>query len=110
MILPPVGWPDSAFAAEQRRAVGATVEADVDVAVAGHFHRRHACDGTDLFHQFRGDFLGRLAKLLGELERRRHRHFAEIALPRLLDGHRQIDAVADLNMGVKRLETCFSME
>jgi len=30
-----------------------------------------------------------------------HGHFAECALPRLLDGDRQIHAVADLHMGAE---------
>ena len=51
--------------------------------------------------QFGGDLLGRLPQLLGQLERRRHGHFAEIALPRLLDGDREIDAVANLNVRVE---------
>ena len=57
--------------------------------------------GRDLVHQLRGDLLGGLAQLLGELESGRHRHLAEIALPGLLDGHRQIDAVADLYVRVE---------
>jgi len=36
--------------------------------------------------------------LFGELEGRRHRHFAEPALPRLLDYDREIDTVTNLNM------------
>ena len=90
------------LAAQQRRGVGAAVEPDVDVAVAGHFHRRHAGDGADLLDQLGGDLLGRLPQLLGQLKRRRHGHFAELALPRLLDGDRQIDAVADLYVRVER--------
>ena len=51
--------------------------------------------------QFGGDLSGRLPQLLGQLEGRGHGHFAEIALPRLLDGHRQIDAVANLYVRVE---------
>ena len=81
---------------------GAAVEADVDVPVAGDFHRGDARDRTDAVDQFLGDLLRRLAQLLGELEGGRHRHFAEVALPRLLDGDRQIDAVANLNVRAER--------
>ena len=69
--------------------------------------RRHARDRADLVHQFGGDLPRRLAQLLGQLERRRNRHFAEIALPRLLDGHRQIDAVADLNVRAEGARNLF---
>ena len=48
--------------------------------------------------QLRGDFLGRLPQLLGQLKGGRHGHFAEVALPRLFDGDRQIDAVANLDV------------
>ena len=64
--------------------------------------RGHAFDGPDLGRQLRGDLLRRLPQLLGELKGRRHGHLAEIALPRLLDGDREIDAVAGLNVRVKR--------
>ena len=63
--------------------------------------RRHARNRADLLHQFGGDLARRLPQLFGELERGGHGHFAEIALPRLLDGDRQIDAVADLNVRAK---------
>ena len=86
------------LAAQQGRRIGAAVEPDVDVAVAGHFQGGDAGDGADLRRQFRRDLLGRLAQLLGELEGRGDGQFAEIALPRLLDGHREIDAVANLNV------------
>ena len=91
----------SGFAAQQRRRVRAAVEADVEIPVAGHFHGGDARDGADFRHQLGGDFPRRLAQLFGELEGRRHGHFAEIALPRLLDRDRQIDAVADLNVRVE---------
>ena len=102
--------PGSAFAAQQRGAVGAAVEPDVDVAVAGHLHGGHAGDGADFADQFGGDLPGRLAQLFGQLEGAGDGHFAEIALPRLLDGDRQVDAVAGLICARKALETCFSME
>jgi hypothetical protein len=41
------------------------------------------------------------------LEGRRNRHLAEIALPRLLDGYRQIDAVANLYVRVERARYLF---
>ena len=56
------------------------------IAVARYLHRATPGIGADLLGQFRRDLLGSLAQLLGELKRRGHRHFAEIALPRLLDG------------------------
>ena len=82
--------------AQQRIAERPTVQADVDVSVAGHVHRRHAGYGSDFIHQFGRDLFGRLAKLFGQLKGRGHGHFAEIGLPRLLDGYRQIYAVASL--------------
>ena len=101
MIFSPARRGLFGFAAQQRRAQRAAIEPDVDVPVAGHFHGRHAFDGPDLGHQFRGDLPGRLAQLFGQLKRSRHGHFAEIALPRLLDGYRQIEAVAHLYVCVK---------
>ena len=89
------------FAAQQTRRVRAAVQADVDVPVAGHFHGRDAGNGADFLDQLRGNFPRRLAKLFGELEGRGHGHFAEVALPRLLDGHREIDAVTDLYVRVE---------
>ena len=92
---------------KQGGAVGAAVEPHVDVAVAGHLHGRDARDGADLVGQFGGDLLRRLAQLLGELERGGHGHFAEIALPRLLDGEGQIDAVARLNVRTEGARNLF---
>src|SRR5258705_2310094 len=86
------------LATQQRRTVPAAVETYVDVAVAGDFHRLHAVDGPDLFHQLRGDFLRRLTQLFGELKCHRNGHLAELTLTRLLDGYRLIDAVTDLNV------------
>src|SRR5262249_53201346 len=82
-------------AGEQRCAVRAAVEADVDVAVAGDLHRLDATDGADLFGELGGNLLGRLAQLLGELEGGGERNLAELALARLLDVHGQLDAVAN---------------
>ena len=89
------------LAAQQGRRIRAAVEPDVDVAVARHFQGGDAGDRADLLRQFRGDLLRRLAQLFRQLECRGHRHLAEIALPRLLDGDRQVDAVANLNMRVE---------
>ena len=86
------------FAREQRRAIGRAVEPDVDVPAAGHFDFRDALDRANLIGQFRRDLPRRLAQLPGELERRRHGHFAEFALPGLLHGQRQIHPVTGLNM------------
>jgi len=91
------------FAPQQRRCVSAAVEAKIDIAVTRHFERRHAGYRPDLGGQLGRDFLRRLAQSLGKLERRRHRDFAEIALPRLLDGDTQIHAVANLYVRVKRV-------
>ena len=107
MIFSPAPAGSSQFAAQQSGAVGAAVEADVDVAVAGDFHGGDAGDRADLLHQFGGDLFGRLAQLFGELEGGGDGHLAEIALARLLDWHGQIDAVADLNVrtkGARRLD------
>jgi hypothetical protein len=41
------------------------------------------------------------------LEGRRNRHLAEIALPWLLDGYRQIDAVTNLDMRVEGARNLF---
>ena len=72
-----------------------------------HFEGGDAGDGADLSSQFRGDLLRRLAQLLRQLECRGHGHFTEIALPRLLDVHRQIDAVANLYMRVEGARNLF---
>ena len=42
-----------------------------------------------------------MLQLFGQLKRRRHRHFAEICLLRLLDGDRQVDPVPSLDVMVK---------
>ena len=91
-----------ALVRQQRRREGAAVEPQVDVAVAGNLHARHAIDGRHFVHQFLSDLPGGLAQGLGELERGRDRHVAQVALPRLLDGHRQVNAVADLYVCAKR--------
>ena len=98
MIFSPESGAARALAAQQARAVSAAVEPHVEVAVAGDFDGGDAFDRADLRRQFRRDLLRRLPQLLGELERRRHRQLAELALLRLLDGYRQIDAVAGLNV------------
>ena len=90
-----------ALAAHQGRGIGAAVQADIDVPVAGHFHGGDAGDRSDLLRQFGRDLLGRLPQLLGQLEGRGHGHFTELALPRLLDSYRQIDAVANLYVRVE---------
>ena len=96
-----------ALAAQQSRAVRSAIEANVDVAIAGHFHGSHAINRPDLVHQFGGDLPGRLPQLFGQLEGCRHGYFAELALPRLLDTHCQIDAVPDLNMRVESARNLF---
>ena len=57
--------------------------------------------GCRFRHQLRRDLLGRLAQLFGQLEGGGNGHLAEIALPRLFDGYRQIDAVANLYVRAK---------
>ena len=51
--------------------------------------------------QFGGDLARRLLQLFGQLKCGRHGQFAEIALLGLLDGDRQIDAIARLDVIVK---------
>ena len=80
----------------QAGAIGGAVEADIDVPVAGHFQGRHAGNRADLRRQFGGDLLGRLAQLLRQLESGGDGHLPKIALPRLLDIYREIDAVTNL--------------
>ena len=84
-------------------SISAAIEADIDVAVAGDFHRGDACDG----HRFRRPdpprFSRRLLQQLCQLEGGGHRQLAKIALLRLLDRDRQIDSITRRNMGVKRL-------
>ena len=91
------------FAPQQCRGVRAAVEADIDVAVARHFDRRHSGNRPDFGGQFNSNLLRRLAQLLGELKRRRHGEFTEIALPRLVDGNAQVYAIANLYVCVKRV-------
>ncbi len=82
-------------AAQERRAIRAAVEPDIDVAVAGDLHRGDAGDGADLGGKFRGDLFGRLAELARQLKGDGNGELAELALPRLLDGYRLIDAIPD---------------
>ena len=107
MIFSPDRGLGRGLAATAGRAVRAAIEADVDVPVAGHFHGRHAGNRADLVHQFGSDFARRLAQLLGQLEGRRNGHLAEIALPRLLHSNRQVDAVANLDVGVEGVRHLF---
>jgi hypothetical protein len=90
--------------------IGSAVEPDIDVAVAGHLQRCHPRNRPDLGGQLGGDFLRRLAQLFGKLEGCRHRDFAEITLPGLLDHHAQIHAVADRMCARNAAATCFSMD
>ena len=101
MIFWPLPAARSPSPGQQPRAESAAIQPEVQVPVARHLDGRHAFDRPDLGRQLGGDLLGRLAQLLGQLEGRRHRHFAEIALPRLLDRNGDIDAVADQNVCVK---------
>jgi hypothetical protein len=73
-------------AGEQCSRVRRAVQANINVAIARHFHGGHAGDGADFLHQLRRNFARRLAQLFGELESRGHGHIAEVALARLLDG------------------------
>ena len=101
MIFSPPSAVSSQFAAEQSAAVGAAVEPDVDEPVAGDLHGGDAGNGADLVHEFRGDLLGGLAQLFGELEGDRDGHVAQTALAGLLDGYGQFDAVTDQNVCTK---------
>ena len=107
MVLPLDAAVRLGVAAQQRRAVRAAVEPDIDVAVAGDFHRRHALDRAQFLHQFGGDLLRGLPEQLGQLERRGDSHLAEIALPRLLNGDGQIYAVAHLDVRMKGARNLF---
>ena len=88
---------------EEAGAVRGAVEADIDVAVAGHFQRRDALDQTDLGNQLLRDFLRRLAQLLRQLKRDRNGQFAEVRLLGLLNDDLRLYAVTNCNMGLKRL-------
>src|SRR5882724_9134146 len=90
-----------AFAMQQGDAVCATVEPDVDVAVAGDFHRGDAGNGSDFPDELGRDLLRGLAELFGELEGGGDGELAEIALPRLFDRDLKIYAVTGLNMRVE---------
>ena len=83
---------------EEGYTICSAVEPDIDIAVAGHLHGGDARDRPDLADQFGGDFFRRLAQLLGQLEGDRYSHLPEVALPRLLGGYGQVNAIADLNM------------
>ena len=83
---------------EERFGVSGAFKAEIQVAVAGNFHRGNSRDGSDLRGQLRGDLARSLLQQFGQLECRRHRQFAEFRLLGLLDGNRQIDAVPGLNM------------
>ncbi len=78
---------------ERGAAVGAAVEAHVDVAVSGNLESANAGNRTDLRNQLRGDGPRRLPQLFGKLKGHRHGQFAEVRLPRLFEQHRRIDAM-----------------
>ena len=58
-------------------AVSAAVQPHVDVAVAGHFERGHAFDGSQVRPPTPRDRARRLLQLAGQMERDRNRQFAE---------------------------------
>ena len=84
-------------------AIGGAVEADVDVACAGHLQGGDAFDGADLGHQILRDLLRRLSHLPGELKRNRNGELAELGLLRLFDHNLSLHAVTDGDMGLKGL-------
>ncbi len=94
-------------ASQQACPISPAIQADIDVAVAGHFHRRHARNRADLLHQLLCDFARRLPQLFGKRESRRHGHLAEATLPRLLHGDRQIYAITDLDVGAEGARNLF---
>ncbi len=79
-------------AGQQRRGIGAAIEADIDVAVAGDFHRGDAGNLSDCRDEIRGDFLRRLLQTLRELKRDGDGDLAEGSLTRLLQSEIGIDA------------------
>ena len=85
------------------RAVRRAVEADVDVAVAGDFHRGDAFDRADFRNQFLRDLLRGLLQLLGKLKGDRHGQFAEIGLLGLFDRDLRGHAIPYRDMGFKGL-------
>ena len=78
--------------AQQRRGIGAAIEADIDVAVARDFHCGNAGNLSDGRDEIRGDFLRRLLQTLRELKRDGDGDFAEGSLTRLLQSEIGIDA------------------
>jgi hypothetical protein len=113
MIFSPAGGASSVHRiAKQTTGEGAPVESNVDIAVAGDFHRRNIFDGSNAVDQFSRNLFRRLLQLLRELKRNRQRQFAELGLPRLFNSHRNSDAVTDREMGGKCLLNRFfeSME
>ena len=92
MILPAVAAAGVRRAGQQRRAVDAAIEADVDVAVAGDLERRDTGDRPDIGNQLGGDFLRRLLERFRQLKCDRQRQFAEGCLLRLFEYNLGIDA------------------
>ena len=86
---------------KQSLRIAGSVDTDVDVSAAGHLERRDTRNRTNFSHQFRCNLARRLLQLFGQLECGGHGQFAEIALLGLLDGHREIDAIARLDVLVK---------
>ena len=85
MILPPGGRTGGEGSRHKRRGECAAIETNVDVAIAGDFHRGHAGNLSDRFDQLFGDLLRRLLQGLRELEGNRHGDLAERSLPRLFE-------------------------
>ena len=71
-------------------AIGAAIEADIDVAVSCDLQSSNTLDWTDFFGEFLCDFSWRLAERFGELKRDGQRQLAKRCLARLLYRNRDV--------------------
>lgn len=85
MILPSGFSSRPGRSAEDCVRVSYTVESNIDIAVAGHFHRADAFNGAEIREQLRRDRFGRLFQLPCELKGYRYRQFAKGRLLRLFE-------------------------
>ena len=90
-----IGAGSAGFAGEQGRSVRAAIEADVDVAVAGHFHGCDARNRADVRDEIGGDLLRRLFEGAGQLEGDGYGDLAERRVARLLQRDGNAEALAE---------------
>ncbi len=85
-------------AGEQSRTVRRSIQAQVDVAVAGDLRARDALDGRHFGQNLGGDHTRRFTKLASQREGRGDAQLAEAGLLGRLDNYLRFNAIADFQI------------